>query len=113
MPCVAGAGHSNWSECGAKARLPQTWTICNEQGEKPMPETNSKLRVLDCQASDNTYLHKDFHGALCYGIKYLDDHYGPEATAEFLRQVGRGYYGPLSARLKQDGLMALEEHWRE
>ncbi len=31
-----------------------------------------KIKVLDCKASDNEYLHKDFHGALCYAIKYLD-----------------------------------------
>ena len=30
---------------------------------------NEKIKVLDCQASDNEYLHKDFHGAMCYGMK--------------------------------------------
>ncbi|MGA3323582.1 MAG: hypothetical protein ABSF45_03860 [Terriglobia bacterium] len=78
-----------------------------------MLDPDQGLRILDCKATDHDYLHKDFHGALCYGIKYLDDHYGPEATAEFLRQVGRSYYAPLSQQLKSDGLSALENHWRE
>ena len=72
-----------------------------------MPE---KIKVIDCKASDNEYLHKDFHGALCYGIKYLDDNYGPEAVTEYLKQVGRTYFAPLSEAMKKKGLSALEEH---
>ncbi len=78
-----------------------------------MLDSHEGLRILDCKATDHEYLHKDFHGALCYGIKYLDDHLGPEATAEFLRQVGRSYYTPLSRQLKDEGLSALERHWRD
>ena len=36
--------------------------------------------ILEQKASDNQYLHKDFHGALCYAIKYLDDNFGEEIT---------------------------------
>ena len=78
-----------------------------------MLDHNSGLRVLDCKARDHDYLHRDFHGALCYGIKYLDDHYGPEATAEYLRQLAHNCYGPVIAQLKREGLKALEKHWRE
>jgi hypothetical protein len=78
-----------------------------------MLDSHEGLRILDCKATDHEYLHKDFHGALCYGIKYLDDHFGLEATAEFLRQVGRSYYAPLSQQLKDNGLAALEKHWRD
>ena len=78
-----------------------------------MLDSKKGLRVLDCKATDHVYLHKDFHGALCYGIKYLDDHFGPEATTEYLRAVGRSYYAPLSQLLKNEGLTALEKHWNE
>ena len=77
-----------------------------------MPQEKKELKVLDCRASDHEYLHRDFHGALCYAIKYLDDNYGPEATASYLQQVGRSYYSPLIAQLKSDGLAALEKHLR-
>ncbi|MFH0796159.1 MAG: hypothetical protein V2A65_03775 [Candidatus Omnitrophota bacterium] len=33
--------------------------------------------TMSRKASDNIYLHKDFHGALSAGIEYLDRHYGP------------------------------------
>ena len=78
-----------------------------------MVDANPSCRILDSNATDHDYLHKDFHGALCYGIKYLDDRYGPAATAEFLRQVGRNCYAFLSEQMKTDGLTALEKHWRE
>jgi hypothetical protein len=71
-----------------------------------------QVRVIDCKKSDNEYLHKDFHGALCYAIKYLDDHYGPQATEDYLVQVGKTYFAPLSEKLKTEGLNVLEAYWR-
>jgi predicted ArsR family transcriptional regulator len=88
-----------------------TTLVC--QGGELMLDPDQGLRVLDCKATDHEYLHKDFHGALCYGIKYLDDHFGPEATTAYLRQVGRSYFAPLSQQLRDEGLAALEKHWRE
>lgn len=68
--------------------------------------------MLELRASDNQYLHKDFHGALCNAIKYLDDIYGIDATTRYLRQVGKTVFSPLIAELKQKGLVALERHWK-
>ncbi len=73
---------------------------------------SDKIKVIDCKQSDNEYLHKDFHGALCYAIKYLDDNFGEKATEEYLVQVGKTYFKPLSEKLKKDGLKALEDHWQ-
>lgn len=75
--------------------------------------SSPSVKVLDCKASDNQYLHKDFHGGLCYAIKYLDEKFGQDATVEYLQQVARTYFAPLTAKLKEQGLSALEEHWRE
>ena len=71
------------------------------------------MKVLDCKKTDNEYLHMDFHGALCYAIHYLDSNFGYDATAAYLRQVGRTCYAPLSTRLKTEGLAALESHFRD
>ena len=73
---------------------------------------SDKIKVIDCKQSDNEYLHKDFHGALCYAIKYLDDNFGEKATEEYLVQVGKTYFKPLSEKLKQEGLKALADHWQ-
>ena len=78
-----------------------------------MSDANDKIKVIDCAASDNVYMHKDFHGALGYAIKYLDETLGEEATREYLTQVGKTYFAPLSERLRGQGLSALENHWRK
>lgn len=36
--------------------------------------------IMRRQASDNIYLHKDFHIALNYGIEYLFQHYGEDQS---------------------------------
>ena len=61
-------------------------------------------------ASDNAYLHKDFHGALSGGIEYLHSRYGDEAVREYLRQFTLSYFAPLRRQLQQRGLAALAEH---
>ena len=78
-----------------------------------MTKPEKELKILDQKTSDNVYLHKDFHGALCCGIKYIDDTFGPEATVEYLQRVGETFYGPLTEELKKRGLVALEEHFKD
>jgi len=63
------------------------------------------------KASDNPYLHKDFHGALSGGIEYLDRRFGPQAVRDYLRQFARAFYGPLTEALRAQGLVALKEHF--
>ena len=50
---------------------------------------------------------------MCYAIKYLDENFGKDATTEYLKQVGKTYFAPLTAQLKKDGLQALENHWQK
>jgi len=69
-------------------------------------------QVLDRTASDGEYLHRDFHGALCYAIAYLDREYGTDVTRRYLQQVARTCYAPLIERLSREGLPALEAHWQ-
>ncbi len=64
------------------------------------------------RAVDNHYLHQDFHGAMSVGIEYLHENYGEEAVREYLWQFARSFYAPLTAALKQQGLVAIEEHFR-
>lgn len=63
------------------------------------------------KASDNEYLHKDFHGALSNGIEYLDINFGEDAVREYLRRFTKAFYGPLIEQVKARGLIALKEHF--
>ena len=67
--------------------------------------------VMRREASDNVYLHKDFHGALSTGIEYLHQHYGEQAVRDYLRQFTLAFHAPLRTQLKERGLIALKEHF--
>lgn len=69
--------------------------------------------VMHRSASDNEYLHKDFHGALSVGINYLEEKYGPEAVREYLREFTNTYFAPLKEDLQTRGLVALKEHFEK
>lgn len=68
-------------------------------------------RVMQRTASDNEYLHKDFHGALSNGIEYLHTNYGEDAVRDYLKRFTRAFYSPLKEDLKKRGLPALKEHF--
>lgn len=65
--------------------------------------------VIDRRASDNEYLHKDFHGALSAGIEYLQKNYGTQAVRDYLRQFALAFYSPLKKALGKRGLVAIKE----
>lgn len=70
----------------------------------------AKLRI-DRKASDNPYLHKDFHGALCTGLDYIKMKYGEAEVRAYLRQFALAWYAPLTQALREKGLVALREHY--
>ena len=67
--------------------------------------------VMERSASDNEYLHRDFHGALSAGIDYLEGRYGEDAVREYLRGFAISYYAPTVAAVSERGLPALAEHF--
>ena len=69
--------------------------------------------VMKRRASDNEYIHKDFHGALSAGIEYLHKNYGQQAVRDYLWQFASTFYSPLKDALKERGLVALKEHFEK
>ncbi len=65
------------------------------------------------QAADNPYLHRDFHAALNFGIRYLREQFGMEAVRDYLRAFATRYYAPLRERLRAGDLAALADHIRQ
>jgi hypothetical protein len=99
--------------CGARMTFknsPFEGVSASEQQKNKMKE---QPKILDQKTSDNEYLHKDFHGVLCYAIKYLDEYFGPESTEEYLKQVGNTYFSLLSDQLTKNGLPVIEKHFRD
>ncbi len=56
-------------------------------------------------------IHKDFHGAMSYGLQYLSERYGKAETVAYLKQLAHTLYSPLVEALKTEGLPALYKHW--
>lgn len=67
--------------------------------------------IMERRASDNEYLHRDFHRALSTGLDYLGDRYGEQAVRDYLRQFARVFYAPLREAVMRQGLVALKKHF--
>jgi hypothetical protein len=64
-------------------------------------------------ASDNEYLHKDFHIALNNGLIYLEEKYGTKAVTGYLKDFTRAYHKPLKESLIKEGLSALKTYFEK
>ncbi len=67
--------------------------------------------VMERRASDNKYLHKDFHNIMNLGIEYIHNKYGKGSVLEYLSQFASAYYAPLKDAVVERGLIAIKEHY--
>ena len=56
-------------------------------------------------------VHKDFHGAMSFGIQFVIDNYGMDGLRKYLCGLADTMYAPLVEGIKERGLPALREHW--
>ena len=66
---------------------------------------------IERKASDNKYLHRDFHVTADIGISYIDEKFGDEGVKEYLTQYALSFYKPLVEEVKKNGLKALEDNF--
>lgn len=71
------------------------------------------MEVMTRKASDNKYLHRDFHNLLNLGLEYLRAEYGEQAVLDYLRQFTNSYYAPLKRQLLTKGLEAIARRHRQ
>ncbi len=71
------------------------------------------VRKMERKASDNKYLHKDFHIALNLLLSYISDHSGKEGMICYLKQYTRACHQPLIRELQTGNLKALVDYFRE
>lgn len=67
---------------------------------------------IERNASDNKYLHKDFHVTADIGIFYVGANYGDEAVKEYLTQYASSFYKLLAEKVKTNGLIELENNFK-
>lgn len=68
------------------------------------------MLVMERKASDNKYLHRDFHISADNGIEYVGEKYGDEGVKEFLSDFARSYFQLLVKEYKRDGLKAIAKY---
>lgn len=68
------------------------------------------IKVMNKRASDNKYLHRDFHISGDNGLRYVGEKYGDNGVKEYLRRFAAAYYSPLVDSIRNNGLCALKEH---
>lgn len=68
---------------------------------------------IERKASDNKYLHKDFHVTADIGIAYVGENYGDVAVIEYLTAYSKSFYKPLIKEILKDGLIPLKKNFEE
>jgi len=71
------------------------------------------VKVIERKASDNKYLHKDFHIALNLLMTYLFEHYGKDTLISYLKQFAQAYYKPLNQQLKSGDNLAIVNYFTD
>ena len=66
--------------------------------------------IMTRKASDNKYLHRDFHITLNILLEYIDKQFGKEAVVQYLSQYARAYHQPLHEQLKAGNMTALLDY---
>ncbi|MDR1723565.1 MAG: hypothetical protein LBR84_06485, partial [Tannerella sp.] len=59
------------------------------------------------KASDNKYLHRDFHLSMNILLNYIYDRFGLDAVIRYLIQYTRSFHSPLHKQLKAGRMEAL------
>lgn len=68
--------------------------------------------IMDRTASDNKYLHREFHNYMSMGVDYLGRNFGDQEVIDYLTQFTHNFYAPDIAQMRGKGFAALAEFIR-
>ena len=68
------------------------------------------MEVMDRHASDNRYLHRDFHISCDIGIAYIGSRYGEKGVREYLIQYTDAYFSSLVTGMTASGLKPFADY---
>ena len=71
------------------------------------------MRVMKREASDNKYLHKDFHLSMNMLLDYIYRNHGRGELIKYLAQFAKAYYKPLNQKLAGGELEALVTYFTD
>jgi len=68
---------------------------------------------MNRKASDNKYLHRDFHVTLNLLLEHINNRFGKDAVVQYLAQYTRAYHRPLHEQLRAGNLTALSDYLKQ
>ncbi|MBN2557529.1 MAG: hypothetical protein JXB33_02100 [Clostridia bacterium] len=71
------------------------------------------MKVIERKASDNKYLHRDFHISMNMLMDYICSVFGENALIEYLVEFSSAFHAPRKEFLIADDLASLESYFRE
>ena len=74
-------------------------------------QTSPRRKVMERKASDNKYLHKDFHLSMNILLSYIYENFGKEKLIGYLGQYAEAYHQPLKRELQTGDLGALYRYF--
>lgn len=83
------------------------------KGKKPVIITDNGIKIMERQASDNKYLHKDFHISQNILMGYIYRNFGKVALLKYLEQFASAYFKHLNEKLKSGETDALLDYFTE
>ncbi|MBA7569380.1 hypothetical protein ES708_11119 [subsurface metagenome] len=104
------------SQSGDKQKLPTPEQQLNDadsnlvdliKDEDLVPVSKQSKKIMDRKASDNKYLHKDFHISQNILMDYIYRNFGANALISYLEQYATAYYKPLKQKLQSGDFNAL------
>ncbi|WP_085535189.1 hypothetical protein [Massilibacteroides vaginae] len=75
--------------------------------------TQNKIKIMRRNASDNKYLHKDFHLSMNILLNYIYNNWGKEALISYLQQYTCSFHKPLSEQIKIGNIHDLAIYFKE
>jgi hypothetical protein len=78
-----------------------------------MGQLQKGRKVMKRSASDNKYLHKDFHVSMNIVLSYIYENFGKEELINYLRQYSEAYYKPLNQQLQNGDITPLVEYFKD
>lgn len=71
------------------------------------------MKVVERKASDNKYLHRDFHISMNMLMEYISKEYGPSALTEYLMQFSCEFHSKRKEDLQKGDLSILYNYFLE
>lgn len=71
------------------------------------------MKVIERRASDNKYLHRDFHISMNMLMEYIAKEFGTVALTEYLEQFSREFHSKRKECLQKGNLECLKKYFKD